>query len=39
MSDKHVVLTGPIRGSVTLPDGREANVGAPVVEPPPPWDW
>lgn len=22
MSDKHVVLTGPISGTVTLPDGR-----------------
>lgn len=32
MSDKHVVLTGPIRGSVTLPDGREISVSAPVVE-------
>ena len=32
MTTDFVVLTGPIRGSVTLPDGREVNVSAPVVE-------
>ena len=31
MSDKHVVLTGPIRGSVTLPDGTEVNVTDKVI--------
>jgi len=28
----HAVLTGPITGSVTLPDGREIDVSMPLVE-------
>ena len=28
----HVVLTGPIAGSVLLPDGTEVDVSAPIVE-------
>lgn len=30
-SDKHAVLTGPIRGVVTLPDGTDVNVTDEVV--------
>lgn len=27
----HAVLTGPIQGTVTLPDGTEVDVSAPVI--------
>jgi hypothetical protein len=36
VSDGHVVLTGPIQGTVTMADGTVVDVSAPIIEVPSP---